>query len=65
MKRKQNIKTAVICICLYNKLLYIVNIPFAQYEKTILLKLTGLTCHACEGRHPEIITNTGFPPARE
>ncbi len=21
--------------------------------------------HACEGRHPELIENTGFPPSRE
>jgi hypothetical protein len=21
--------------------------------------------HACEGRHPELFENTGFPPSRE
>jgi hypothetical protein len=22
-------------------------------------------CHACEGRHPELFENTGFPPSWE
>ena len=36
------------------------------YLKTVDKPVKSLELrHACEGRHPEIFKNTGFPPSQE
>jgi hypothetical protein len=39
-----------------------VELGISQFDK--LVKSPKFR-HACEGRHPELFENTGFPPSRE